>query len=233
MGSNDLMADRDLIHAATRLSAWAAKTYPVTKAQYPHASESEVIRRMMFADDEIARSPKTSNSINICSQSIEGMCYLIGMVLDPIAREQEPGAEKLSPKQCQYRRSVQFASLIDTALYSRGFPRQSNETKQRILTELGILAGNQAQETSSGGCFIATACYGDFNAPAVMTLRQFRDTRLRNTKMGALFISCYYRCSPPIAKFLTRHPYLSHSLKVLLLEPIVRQIQVRQRKGLR
>ena len=50
-----------------------------------------------------------------------------------------------------------------------------------------------------GGCFIATAVYGSYNAPEVIILRKFRDNFLLNYFMGRIFITFYYKISPPIA----------------------------------
>lgn len=54
--------------------------------------------------------------------------------------------------------------------------------------------------SAKGGCYIATAVYGSFEAPEVLTLRQFRDERLQPTKAGRAFIRMYYRISPALAK---------------------------------
>lgn len=53
-----------------------------------------------------------------------------------------------------------------------------------------------------GGCFVATACYGDESHPAVMVLREFRDKCLRERPSGRAFILWYYRNSPPYARWI-------------------------------
>lgn len=52
------------------------------------------------------------------------------------------------------------------------------------------------------GCYIATAVYGNYDAPQVIVLRRFRDTVLQENLLGRLFIKIYYRCSPPMAAYL-------------------------------
>lgn len=52
---------------------------------------------------------------------------------------------------------------------------------------------------SNGGCYIATAVYGSYDAPQVMVLRSFRDNTLAHSAFGRLFIKVYYKFSPPIA----------------------------------
>ena len=50
--------------------------------------------------------------------------------------------------------------------------------------------------SSSNGCYIATMVYGDYDAPQVVTLREFRDMTLRKYTLGRLFIRFYYKYSP-------------------------------------
>jgi M6 family metalloprotease-like protein len=57
-------------------------------------------------------------------------------------------------------------------------------------------------------CFIATAAYGSPMAPAVRTLRAFRDRVLSPLPFGGAVIEWYYRLSPPLARFLGHHPPL-------------------------
>lgn len=59
-----------------------------------------------------------------------------------------------------------------------------------------------AQQTHSEGCYIATAVYGSYEAPEVMTLRSYRDNVLKKTALGRWFIRTYYRLSPPVAERL-------------------------------
>jgi len=59
-----------------------------------------------------------------------------------------------------------------------------------------------------GGCFIATAAYGTPLAEEIEVLRQFRDEYLLTNPPGRLFVSVYYRSSPPLADFIDDHPAL-------------------------
>ncbi len=60
--------------------------------------------------------------------------------------------------------------------------------------------------TGSGGCFVATAAYGDYDDPSVVLLRQFRDRLLSQSDTGKQFISWYYREGPAMAGFISGHP---------------------------
>jgi len=50
--------------------------------------------------------------------------------------------------------------------------------------------------TTKKACYIATAVYGDPDAWQVVKLRNYRDTTLRNSFMGRVFIKLYYAISP-------------------------------------
>ena len=64
-----------------------------------------------------------------------------------------------------------------------------------------------------GGCFIATAVYGDYFAPEVTILRRFRDEILSPFSLGRKLIHYYYKASPPIARTLSSQPLMAHLIK--------------------
>jgi len=74
--------------------------------------------------------------------------------------------------------------------------------------------------TGSGGCFVATAAYGDHDDPAVVLLRQFRDRILSQSDTGRQFISWYYREGPALAGFISGHPAAKWLVRALLA-PVV------------
>lgn len=72
-------------------------------------------------------------------------------------------------------------------------------------------------EEGGGGCFIATAAYGGPHHPDLDTLRDFRDKRLLTNSAGRAFVRFYYRYSPPLAEYVSKHPALRLIVKIALM----------------
>ncbi|NEW61756.1 hypothetical protein GSY74_10705, partial [Sulfurovum sp. bin170] len=71
-----------------------------------------------------------------------------------------------------------------------------------------------------------TAVYNSPTAPKVIALKEFRDQKLLTNLLGERFVQFYYRNSPPIANFLSRHKFLSEVVRVGFVEPLVWVVQV-------
>jgi subtilisin family serine protease len=69
-------------------------------------------------------------------------------------------------------------------------------------------------------CFIATAAFGDIDAPQVRLLREMRDRSLWKTEWGRRFVRFYYRCSPPVAAWLKEHAVVSRLVRASLLPAV-------------
>ena len=76
--------------------------------------------------------------------------------------------------------------------------------------------------TKTGSCFIATAAYGTPMAEEIQILRRYRDEFLLQTLPGKLVVDCYYRWSPPIARFLDRHRSVADVVRKSVLTFAVR-----------
>ena len=126
MGIIDWIVQRVLRGVAHRLAQKAAKLYRESKARNPDASEAKVIRAMAFDEEELAGiPPKTKRRIEICCETVQGFCYMMGLDAGRIKGWKNP-------------RPLQFTYYIDRALEARGFPPQSKEQKERVLGALGL-----------------------------------------------------------------------------------------------
>jgi hypothetical protein len=78
---------------------------------------------------------------------------------------------------------------------------------------------------ASGGCYIATACYGSYDHPDVLVFRHFRDHALLTTPIGKLFVAAYYKISPPVAARVGHITWLSRAIRQWILEPLARRLR--------
>ena len=72
-----------------------------------------------------------------------------------------------------------------------------------------------------GGCFIASALYGSSTAGEVRVLSDYRDRYLLSNEVGRKFVELYYRASPPVARFIEKHPAL-RKLARIQITPFVK-----------
>ena len=89
-------------------------------------------------------------------------------------------------------------------------------------------SSSKSNEKSKGGCFIATACYGNYNATEVLVLRNYRDNVLLKTSIGRVAVEIYYLISPPIARLLDKSNSLKAFVRKNILAPIVSKIKRNQ-----
>lgn len=100
--------------------------------------------------------------------------------------------------------------------------KESKEYVERLASQNGI-----EMPEGNGPCFIATACYGDYNSYEVSLLRHYRDETLMHSKVGRVFVRFYYWSAPRFAKYLERSPILKAGVRKYLLSLIVRTVQVK------
>jgi hypothetical protein len=79
----------------------------------------------------------------------------------------------------------------------------------------------ESDSGSGGGCFVATAAYGDHSHPDVKDLRRFRDKVLVRHGAGRAFIRAYCVVGPKVAR-LVSHDGLSGRVGRTLISPLAR-----------
>lgn len=80
------------------------------------------------------------------------------------------------------------------------------------------IAGNTSKISAGKktGCYLATAFYGDQNAPQVAALRHYRDEVLLKTIADRVIVKLYYRVSPAIAAWLTSKEIFNATVRMVL-----------------
>jgi DnaJ-class molecular chaperone len=68
------------------------------------------------------------------------------------------------------------------------------------------------------GCYIATACYGSYDAKEVKVFREFRDKALQTNFAGRLFVKSYYSISPMLAEKLKTKPRINLFIRKAVLD---------------
>lgn len=97
-------------------------------------------------------------------------------------------------------------SSLDMTTECRNYFNSNNSTLNNINSQLN----------PSGGCYIATMAYGDYDHPQVMVLRQFRDSYLSNRGWGRKFINFYYANSPHWVEVLKSHRHTNVLIRKVL-----------------
>jgi hypothetical protein len=96
--------------------------------------------------------------------------------------------------------------------------RKSKPNKQK--TSYSRYSNRPTKPKKNGSCFIATAVYGSYDSPAVLTLREFRDSYLLTNRGGQWFVKTYYRHSPALAASLSNKPISKFFVRIIL-SPLV------------
>lgn len=96
---------------------------------------------------------------------------------------------------------------LDQAIYWWSKAAAQGESSAQHNVEVAMLQKVQEnskstpENTSSGGCYVASAVYGSYDCPEVWTLRRFRDHSLKASWYGRVFIKAYYAISPTLVNW--------------------------------
>ncbi len=136
-------------------------------------------------------------------------------------------ATSSAPAQYTYRAAGTYNPVV-TVTDDQGGVAKAMTTVTVSEASTGSSDDQSAPSTSGtpakGGCFIATVAYGSYLEPEVVVLRKFRDNVLLANPLGRSFVSVYYRFSPPVAEFISRHETLRGAARAALT-PLVMSIK--------
>ena len=106
--------------------------------------------------------------------------------------------------EANYDKALEVLNAVYSSLkYSSGKERLASQIAeiQRMQASSANTATSNNTNSSSGGCYVATAVYGSYDCPEVWTLRRYRDDVLASTWYGRAFVRTYYAVSPTLVKW--------------------------------
>ena len=126
----------------------------------------------------------------------------------------------IDPKILELLKTGKFLEAVKTYKEQSGLGlKESKEYVDKLAKANGI---------KQGGCFVATACYGNYNSPEVLVLRKYRDEYLLNSPGGKFLVWIYYSISPPLARYIRRSERIRNFVRSYFLGPIVELIRKKQ-----
>lgn len=146
----------------------------------------------------------------------------------PHGAEARPEPDPLVPPSSHPAKGERLGNVVKKAKKKVNAKRGFQEVRPKPVTAAEAVTSidetwDEAQgkmvprkPVQSRACFIATAAYGDIDAPEVQQLRDFRDRSLMTNPFGRGFVNVYYRVSPPIAKLIAKKPTLRMAARKVL-----------------
>lgn len=194
----------------------SASPFGIKKSKY---SELDILNLIRNARPELnkIKAKLGSNDDTYLKISSAIASAAINALVDIINKEQESvsiyGTSAALMLRPEIESAVQTMSVIgtlDMTSQCRTYYNNNNNTLSSINRQL------QPKPSSSGGCYIATMAYGDYDHPQVLVLRQFRDSYLSQRNWGKKFISFYYANSPRWVETLKDHKRINTLIRRLL-----------------
>lgn len=78
----------------------------------------------------------------------------------------------------------------------------------------------------AGGCFVATAAFGDYASPEVIYLSSFRDELLSRTSLGRETIRIYYKLGPYLAAAIQTSSFRRKIIRRAFLRPLIKILRL-------
>lgn len=152
-----------------------------------------------------------------------GLNYCVSLISDDMANKEtlyKKNKIKLLKAGIRYHKNlhgnVVFVATETSAVFNKYY-----EMLYKLEPES---KDNPKYQQLKSSCYIATAVYGDYNAPEVKVLRSFRDEKLLKSNAGRSFVKGYYLVGPVLAKTVAMLPLLNSYVR-RILNKIVKSIQ--------
>lgn len=143
------------------------------------------------------RGRYTQEFLNNAFASFRGL-YCLGDNLDLLFKEDDH-AQKLSVS--AWKQGIDFHRTVISKLADKESNKNEIDSYAEKIKKYDSTYLAPTVDTTSSGCYVATAVYGSYDCPQVWALRRYRDYTLAKTWYGRLFIKTYYAISPTIVKW--------------------------------
>lgn len=148
----------------------------------------------------------------IASAAINALVDIINKEQESVSLYGTSAGLMLRPKIESAVETMSVIGTLDMTEQCRTYYNNNNSTLNGINRQLQP----KSSSSSSGGCYIATMAYGDYDHPQVMVLRDFRDSFLAKRDWGKRFISYYYAHSPNWVEKLKSHNVINSLIRKAL-----------------
>ncbi len=194
----------------------SASPFGIKKSKY---SELDILNLINGARPELNKIKVKLGAYNdtylkissaIASAAINALVDIINKEQESVSIYGTSAALMLRPKIESAVHTMSVIGTLDMTSQCRTYYNNNNNTLSSINRQL------QPKPSSSGGCYIATMAYGDYDHPQVLVLRQFRDSYLSKRGWGQKFINFYYANSPRWVEALKDHKRINALIRKLL-----------------
>ena len=195
---------------------YSASPFGIKKSKYSELDIIDLINSVRPELNKIKRKLGATNdtylkiSSAVASAAINALVDIINKEQESVSLYGTSAALMLRPKIESAVRTMDIIGTLDMTSQCRTYYNNNNNTLNSINRQL------QPKPSSSGGCYIATMAYGDYDHPQVMVLRQFRDSYLSKRDWGKKFINFYYANSPRWVEGLKNHKHINALIRKVL-----------------
>lgn len=194
----------------------SASPFGIKKSKY---SELDILNLINGARPELNKIKVKLGAYNdtylkissaIASAAINALVDIINKEQESVSIYGTSAALMLRPKIESAVQTMSVIGTLDMTSQCRTYYNNNNNTLSSINRQL------HPKPSSSGGCYIATMAYGDYDHPQVLVLRQFRDSYLSKRGWGQKFVNFYYANSPRWVEALKDHKRINALIRKLL-----------------
>lgn len=111
---------------------------------------------------------------------------------------------------------AKYAAVLETDKIKEKYIKE----KKRLKPDWEEPKSSEPKSSTGSGCFVATATMGDYNHPAVLQLRFFRDAYLLQRNWGRIFTRFYYKWGPYPANVIKKSDVLKKLSYYIIVKPL-------------